>query len=251
MQTYKITPLITMYMDCNEHSMFTYMQHYGDKVTAPVVIWLVQGNGHNVLVDSGSSKADIASRYHHPSRQTPEMLPAEILRAAGVECKDIDTIILTHLHWDHCYNLELFPNAEIYIQKKELEYAVDPLPCHRFSYELGNYELTPPWLPFLRRMCVKDGDYELFDGIRVYHLPGHTPGMQCPVIHTTEGDYLVASDNIPLYENWEGNEKAKHIPGTIMCNMFDYYKSLERIETICDAVLPGHDIKVAYIGSIG
>ncbi|MGH0051918.1 MAG: N-acyl homoserine lactonase family protein [Sphaerochaetaceae bacterium] len=243
MKTYAIYPHVTMIMDNNELSMFTYMQNYGVKVSVPVMVWLIKGNGRNILVDTGASRAEEACKYHYPSHQTPDMYPENQIQKNGVKPEDVDAIILTHLHWDHCYNLDKFPNAKIYVQKCELEYAENPLPCHRGSYEIRK-EIPQPWPPFRDRFIVMDGDWELAEGINVYHLPGHTPGMQNPVINTNSGTYLLGTDNVALYKNWEGDGKGNHLPGTISCNMFDYYHSLKRMEGLCDHVLPGHDIQL-------
>ena len=54
--------------------------------------------------------------------------PDEALRLLGICPKEIDTVIMSHLHWDHCYNNHLFPQADFYIQKKEMMSAVCPLP---------------------------------------------------------------------------------------------------------------------------
>lgn len=249
MAVYSIYPMVTMLMHKNEMSMFTYMQNYGQKVTVPVMVWFIRGNHHNILVDTGSSRAEEAVKFHYPSYQIPEMYPENQVAALGVKPEDIDSIIMTHLHWDHCYNLEKFPNAKIYVQKSEIEYASDPLPCHRYSYEIRP-GLTPPWMAHRDRFVVVDGDYTLVEGVEVYHLPGHTPGMQNPVIHTKSGKYLLGTDNVALYKNWEGDEKSRHLPGTIFCNLADYYESLNKMETLADFILPGHDIKLTELEPI-
>ncbi len=78
-------------------------------------------------------------------------------------------------------------------------------------------------------------------------LPGHTPGMQNVAINTTNGVYLIAGDNVPTTANWEGDERQKHIPSSIHINLIDYYRFFERMERICDHVLPGHDMCLADI----
>lgn len=75
MAVYSIYPMVTMLMYDNEMSMFTYMQNYGRKITAPVMVWLIRGNGHNILTDMGSSRADEAAKFHYFSKQTPDMYP--------------------------------------------------------------------------------------------------------------------------------------------------------------------------------
>ncbi len=161
MSKYTIYPLILMYIEQAERSVQAYLRDFGMKIEMPVVCWLVQGCGKNILVDSGVCSAELAEKNHYPVRQTPEMRLANQLRAYGVDPNMVDTIILTHLHWDHCYNLELFPNTNIYVQKRELEYAVDPLPDHDLVYEGPKSGIYPSWLDHRNRFEVVDGDFTL------------------------------------------------------------------------------------------
>ncbi len=241
MLQYKLYPLVNLYMD-NEYSMMIYRQQYGYKKIIPVIFWLIQGNGRNILIDSGACDAEQATRTHYRADQTEDMLPENLVRSKVVDPSDIEAVILTHLHWDHCYNLEKFPNAKIYIQKRELVYALDPLPCHWTAYESSKSGLTPTWTACMDRFVVKDGDYSLGDGIDVYLMPGHSPGMQNICVNTSAGKYLIASDNVPLYLNWEKNEQGVRLASNIHYNLDEYYSSLDRMESVCDFVLPDHDI---------
>lgn len=238
MANYKLFPLVTFHME-NEYSMMIDRSHYGEKKIIPVIFWLIQGEGHNILVDSGVSSVE---KSHYKATQTEEQKPENLIKSHGLEPKDIEAVILTHLHWDHCYNLELFPNAKIYVQKRELLYAFNPLPCHWMAYESVQSGYTPTWPKHMDRFIVLDGDFTYCDGIEIFLTPGHSPGMQNVVVQTSAGKYLIASDNIPLYENWNAENPRKHIASNIHYDLDEYYKSLERYETICDFVLPGHDI---------
>lgn len=244
MKEYKIYPLINLYTNI-EQSMQTYAKNFGKRVDTPIVIWLIQGNGRNILVDTGACDAETASKYHHKGFQTEDMLPQNLLRAHGVDPKDIHTIILSHLHWDHCYNLELFPNAKIYVQKTELLYAIDPLPIHALFYESHGTGITAPWIPFLDQMVIMEGDYEIAEGINVYAIPAHSPGMQNVVVNTSAGKYMIATDNIPSMLNWTGIDDWEHVPSPIHVSMADYYKAFKRIGELADFVLPGHDKMLA------
>lgn len=245
MSTYEIFPLINMYLEDTERSLQTYLQNFGIKVSMPVVFWLIKGNGRNILIDSGASSKELTTKNHYEPVQTEDMLPINLVKAHGVEPEDIDTIVITHLHWDHCYNLECFPNAKIYVQKTEVEYAINPLQAHILFYESAKSGIKAPWIAHIPRFEIIEGDFTLCEGIKVYLMPGHTPGMQNIAVNTTNGVYLIASDNIPTTTNWEGNGIHKHIPSSIHCNLFDYYKSLKKMEEICDHVLPSHDMKLA------
>ena len=81
-------------------------------------------------------------------------------------------------------------------------------------------------------------------GIRVVHLPGHTPGSQAVVVETSEGPLVIAGDAVPLYENWEGDEILEHIPSGIYSKLEDYYHSVKRLKSLEARILPGHDDKV-------
>ena len=81
-----------------------------------------------------------------------------MLRQRGLEPGDIDVVINTHLHWDHCSNNALFPKATFYVQRDELGYACAPLPVHRQAYE-KNPGLSPGWLDVwgrIRRQVESD-----------------------------------------------------------------------------------------------
>jgi len=131
----------------------------------------------------------------------------------GLSPQEIDLVIFTHLHWDHCFNLENFSQATFFIQKSELKYAVDPLPVERKPYEVGIPGVQPPWMKVFGKMVKLDGDQQIIPGIRVMHVPGHTPGCQCVIVETSEGPWVIAGDMIPLWENWKGDGTLDHIPG--------------------------------------
>src|SRR5690606_30965331 len=122
----------------------------------------------------------------------------------GIKPEEITKIILTHLHWDHCYNLDLFVNAKIYIQRKEIIYAVAPVEdspdVRMFGVlpECGKPGWFDGWTQFVR----VDGDVEIIPGINVYLTPGHSPGSQCVLVNTKEGKYLITGDFCPKYENF-------------------------------------------------
>src|SRR4030042_1680351 len=70
--------------------------------------------------------------------------------------EEIDIILLTHLHYDHAYHLERYPNAKIYVSKVELNFALNPLPPYFFTYENWQIGLTPYFIPSISRMVQID-----------------------------------------------------------------------------------------------
>lgn len=244
MKEYQIYPIKVGMLLNAEKSYFSYGRGCGTKMDLPVIMYLVKGEDTCLLVDTGCSDEEWAKAHHNPILRTPEMEPTNALRALGVEPEDVTVIVNTHLHWDHCFNNDKFPNAKIYVQRKEMQFAISPLPPQFVYYEPHQCGMIPPWIRALDRIVAVDGDYQLADGIDLIFTPGHTPGFQSVLINTAKGAYLIASDTVGLLENWDllSADGLPH-PSGIHIDLSEYYRSLKRMKKICDFVLPGHDPK--------
>ncbi len=64
------------------------------------------------------------------------------------------------------------------------------------------------------------------------------------MVDTVEGPWVIAGDNVALYENWEGDGKLEHIPSGVHQNLHDYFHSFRKMETYGEKILPSHDSKV-------
>ena len=244
MATYKIYPLKLAEFQKHEKSTLLYLQGAGEKLITPIIAYLIQGEGLNILVDTGCSGPEWAAAHHHPIVQTEDMKILNALKAHGVTPDDITCIVNTHLHWDHCWNNDLFPGKKIYVQKSELDFAMDPLPTQWVYYESEQIGLNPPFKKAMDQFVLVDGDVKLFDGIELKYIPSHTPGFQGVLVDTTAGKYLIASDCLGRFENWEGNGVMKHIPSAIHVDLNQCYQTYAKIEQMCQYILPGHDSKV-------
>lgn len=221
-----------------DKSGLTLRHGLGTRIDAPCLGYLVLGGAHPVLIDSGPCQDSAwGSRHHNPFRRSPEQSLAQALQHHGVQPEQIRTVILTHLHWDHCYGNQNLPNARFIVQRKELAYAMTPLPCDAPIYETNLHPVH--FLHGLDRFELIDGDRDILPGIRCILLPGHTPGLQGVLVQTQGARVLIASDHCPLYENYE-----HAIPTGIIHSLEDWYRSTQRIHELADAILPGHDMRV-------
>jgi glyoxylase-like metal-dependent hydrolase (beta-lactamase superfamily II) len=220
-----------------DKSVFTYLRNIGQRVEAPILAWYIEGGGCRLLVDTGGHDPD-AVDMHGPYSRAAGQHPAAALNRLGTRPEDIDFVILTHLHWDHASNIDLFPNARIIVQQEELRYAAAPLAPHRWAYRIH-----PAMALDDDRYQIVDGDAEICDGVRVWLTPGHSPGFQGVSVRTSRLVYFIAGDNVPLMEMWNGMEYygAAHWPGTLHVDLNAYTQSLKRIESLGDIILPGHD----------
>ena len=233
---WKIKPLHVATIE-RDLSNFLYMRRPGTKVEVPIIAWYVFNDERHIMVDTGCSDLDKTLPFHLPMKQ--EIPFRELLEREGIEPEKIDTIIQTHLHWDHCYNNRLFPNAEVIVQRRELEYSVAPFPIHYTAYESPQLGLIPPYMG--SRIRTVDGDRRLMDGIEVIFTPGHSPGSQSVIVDTAAGRFILVGDTVPTYANWRGDDKWPHIPDGAHLDLSEYWQSFERLEQCDGTLLPSHE----------
>lgn len=225
-----------------DKSGLTLRKGLGTRVAAPCLGYLILGGKTPVLVDSGPcADEQWGSSWHNPFRRTADQSLAAALSKHGVALEDVRTVILTHMHWDHCYGNALLPNARFVVQRKELAYAIAPLPCDAPIYETQLHPVH--FLGAYDRFDVIDGDRDILPGVRCVLLPGHTPGLQGVLVDTAQGRVMIASDHCPLYENYTDD-----IPTGIIHDLEAWYRSTARIREMSDVILPGHDMRVLTDG---
>ena len=180
-----------------DKSILTYLRGQGTKIIVPHIIWVIEGGEKLVAVDSGPAAPEIVSRElgRNLARKVNEE-PVQALKNAGVDPSEVEILVATHLHWDHCGNFSLFPNADIYLQRKELAFAVAPLDIFLGVYDTAISGMNPKWSGSAARFRMVDGDFDLAPGLRLLSLPGHTPGLQGVLISTGKGNYCITE---PFY----------------------------------------------------
>lgn len=199
-------------------------------------VWLVRNENRTILVDTGFDSAE-ATRRDFPI----ELEPVEALKRIGIAPETIDTVIISHLHFDHAGTLDRFPNARFHIQESELAYATGPCMCEPTM--AGPY--TPDHVCSLvkkvysGRVQFHDGDGEIAPGVTVHRTAGHTRGLQSVRVATTSGYVVLASDASHLYENFETRSPFSltiDVPETLRT-----YTRLEQLATSRRHIIPGHD----------
>jgi glyoxylase-like metal-dependent hydrolase (beta-lactamase superfamily II) len=201
-------------------------------------MWFLKGSKFNILVDLGPPDPDWSFKYHNLEIIKEKGL-SEVLHTIGISSESVKIIIMTHLHWDHCFGAEEFKNAKFIVQRSELQYAIAPLPAQAAMYEIQLD--SPPFFKFFNKIEVVDGDEEIEPGIEVIHLPGHTPGSQGVKIRTKKGIYFIAGDTVGLFENLE---YSPFIPSGIFVDLEASYRSLKKLKDQADYILPSHDMRV-------
>ncbi len=164
----------------------------GDALDVPCFVYILDDGDHVVLVDSGPD-AETAALYGFQIEgdTTSSLRGALASHDRGV--RDVDLIVHTHLHYDHCQNDLLFPRAEVIVQESEYAHA-----------RLGSrfYEGVPAMLTSLgRRLVTVEGDTGLLPGLRTVANGGHTPGHQSVLVDTADGTVCLCGDVVSLAAN--------------------------------------------------
>lgn len=237
MRTWRIKPIVRGEVLGEKSEVLAY-QDPGTKLWLPSIIWYLTDGDHHVLVDTGFAEHPAATK-DIAGYSVRSSFPLETtLENEGCHAKLITTIIFTHLHWDHCDNLHLFPKARLLVQREEARYAMAPLDFDSEAYNSSCIGASPSWLG--RELAFLDGDMEIFSGLRVLLTPGHTLGHQSVLVDTRIGTYGIAGDLLPMYANAHYRGPNTFYPPAC----FDYgswYLSVRRLARACDVLLPSHD----------
>ena len=207
-------------------------------VMVPVPVWLLEGTDKKILIDTGLGDVDevshMQSRYgvDFVASRTAEQDLVEGLARHGVSPEEIDIVVLTHLHFDHVGNNELFPNAKFVVQKDELPQAESPPHFCMFYYPEYAYKIDA----VRDRLEIIDGDIELEPGVRLVKIGGHTPGCMVVMVDTAIGTVCLTSDVMYNYKNLELNW-----PMGSFWNLPELMDGYARIRREADVIVPEHD----------
>lgn len=172
--TYIIHPIVCG-LNATDQGIMTYQRHYGVRIHIPIYCYYLEGP-RKVLIDTGLEEAIPNPAVEKELGIRTETLEEGLARL-DVAPRDIEAIVHTHLHNDHCENDAMFPQAKVFVQRAELAFCREP---HRLDHRYDEDYLEGSDLHEI------DGDTELYPGISVLLTPGHTPGGQSVVIDTAQ-----------------------------------------------------------------
>ncbi len=164
---------------------------------------LKEAHSTSTMIRAGDSiiVVDTSSKYMRPALKSS-------FKDLGIFMKDVDTVILTHCHDDHTGNLDLFPNAEIYVHDGGEDFDIDA--------------------------NIVEGDMQLCNGVRLVHTPGHTMDSMSVFVES-DRTYAIVGDAIPLEDNY-----LKMVPPGICVDKELAMQSINTITNFADVIVPGH-----------
>jgi glyoxylase-like metal-dependent hydrolase (beta-lactamase superfamily II) len=205
-------------------------------------MWVLRCGKRTILVDTGYDATEAAQRGR-PIRMAPDAALAPL----GIDPAHLDTVIVTHLHYDHAGGLHLFPEATLHLQAAEMAYATGPCMCHdtlRMPFSAEHVCEAIRRL-YAGKLVFHDGDAEIADGVTVHAIGGHSRGLQAVRVRTTDGWLVLASDAAHYYENVFDRK-----PFPIVVDLENMLAGFDRLEALAGdrrRIIPGHDPMVARL----
>jgi glyoxylase-like metal-dependent hydrolase (beta-lactamase superfamily II) len=183
-------------------------------VPVPFTTLAVRTGGQLVLIDTGTGSGQTGGPKAGILLQS--------MAAAGLDPKDVKTILVSHFHGDHIFglmakdtNAQTFPNAEIVVSKAELDWwtqPVDSIPQPRQGLARRIQATFPTW----KNIKVVDGEADLVPGVRAIPAHGHTQGHTAHLISSGGQQMLATADatNVAalFVKNPEWQAAFDHVP---------------------------------------
>ena len=242
MPQYTIHPIVvgTKVFD---KGMMTYQHDYGQRYVIPIYAWFIEGGSKTILVDTGEMcpvqsadrEAAIGGKIHTFDSG---------LARWGLRPEDIDIVLHTHLHNDHCENDSRCTQARFYVHERELIRIHDPHPLD-YRYMEDFIEDTEA----AKQFEVLTGDAEIVPGIQMVHTPVHTEGGMSVIIDTAQGKALITGFCV-IEENFFPPKQVQALdlevipPGTPV-NVYDSYDIMLRVKEMADILIPLHEPRFA------
>ncbi len=171
--------------------------------------------------------------------------PADAVARLGVDPAAVELLVISHIHWDHVGNLELFPHARMPVARVELEFWLDDPVAQRPQFAA---HADPDAIAVLRRAGAEErldlieDRAEVAPGITALRVGGHAPGQLIFEVAGEHGPIVLASDAIHYYDELE-----RERPFGIFVDLADVYRGYETLRRYAAsgaAVVPGHDPSV-------
>ena len=200
-------------------------------------LWCLRGGRETVIVDAGVPP-DLA----RTKNLNGYVNPVEVLSRIGVKAEEVHHLVLTHIHWDHSSGVVLFPNATVYVQEKEFQFAIkDPI-ANRPVFAATADQKSKAFIASLegtKRLVLLKGDREILPGIECLLAPGHTVALQAVAVKTSKGTAIVGSDCAHTFQNYQ-----EDWPSCLIVDLVGWMKSYDKLRhkvSSPDLLFPGHD----------
>jgi glyoxylase-like metal-dependent hydrolase (beta-lactamase superfamily II) len=219
-------------------AMVFFNKEWDKTIARNYYIWGVQGGGRTIVFDAGVRPALAAER-----KLGGYVPPDQALARIGIDAKKVEHLVISHIHFDHGGGIELFPNAKIYVQRKEYDFWVyDPI-SRRLPYASVADPVANKQFGDLRgsdRLVFIDGDQKIWPGIELLLTPGHTPALQSMAVNTAKGLAILTSDCAHIHRSFVEDNPSCLITD-LPAWLNTYTKLRDKVKGNLSMLFPGHD----------
>ncbi|MBC8447439.1 MAG: N-acyl homoserine lactonase family protein [Chloroflexi bacterium] len=223
------------------------MARWGEWMVADFFLFILRrDDGKIMLVDTGIRDveeiqplvvAGVGQKGRFRMNMETQNIPL-LLRKEGIDLADVEYVFISHLHYDHCSNAKLFPNARFVVSRTGWHLTLDPphaalTPDILFPRDILAYFAAEARE---RLILVDDEAPEIIPGIGAFYIGGHTLCSQAFTVQTSAGLAVFPGDTVFYYENLERNH-----PVGLAVDITQCYQAMERIREVADIVVPPHD----------
>lgn len=202
-------------------------------------VWVAASDDKTWIIDTGFNKAAANKRKRSFLR-----CPAESLQLLGIDAAKVEDVIVTHLHYDHIGNFDLFPRARFHLQDAEMAFATGRYMGKQYfsaAYEVDEVVAMVRNV-YAGRVQFHSGDTQLAPNISLHLIGGHTRGLQAVRLWTAAGWLVLASDASHYLANMhEGRPFPIVAEVTAMADGWD---KLGTLVSDPSRIIPGHDPEV-------
>lgn len=198
--------------------------------------WVIRNAKRTIVVDTGFDRASADKRKRELVRPVDQGL-----RSLGIECSEVNDVIITHMHYDHAGNDGLFPGACFHLQDSEMAYATGRCMCHpilNHPYDVDNVAEMVRRV-YEGRVRFYDGTAEFAPGITLHRIGGHARGLQVARVKTARGFVVLASDTAHFYAHLDRRRVFPTVDS--VADVLEGYDTVLGLATSRDHVIPGHD----------
>jgi glyoxylase-like metal-dependent hydrolase (beta-lactamase superfamily II) len=199
--------------------------------------WVLRDGQRTVLIDTGFDPG-VGSRRG----RTCLVAPLAALARLGIERQTVSHVVVTHLHYDHIGNLAQFPDAELIVPARELEFWASPMAAKfQFASHVEPAEITELQRAQREgRVRLTDGEQEILPGVKAIRVGGHSPGQLVTIVSGRSGDVVLTSDAVHFYAELE-----RERPFGVLADLGEMYAAYALIKQLAArpgaVVVAGHD----------
>lgn len=199
-------------------------------------VWVIRNDNRTVIVDTGYDEHE-GRRRARPILRDPIVCLADF----GIDAESVETVIVTHLHYDHAGSLDRLSGAVFHLQAAEMAFATGPCMCHdvlRMPFS-AEHVCSMVRKVYSGKVVFHKGASDVAPGIEVHAIGGHSRGLQCVRVKTARGWMVLTSDASHYYENYMAKKLFPIVVDPQA--MLEGFDTLPRLASGPELVIPGHD----------